>query len=153
MTHLSRAEEALIVEALGQAARLVEGVEELTRSVEATCVAMDNAVARLQVDLGSFSSEVELAMNQAEADALAQVRTQAHMGARDTMFSQAESMASAAQQLFSEQTHNDISQVLELSRKVLQRVERPWKGRLTHAATAVASALISMWCIYTWYMF
>ena len=151
MTHPSSAREALIVEALGDVARLLEQVEELTRSVEAARTAMVTASAQLHSDIKSFSTDVRLATDQAKVGAVAYVRTQALKAARESMLAQAQAMATAARRLFAENADANFSHLLKVLQQVAQRIDRPWEIWMTYAATAVASAFL-MWCIYTWYI-
>ena len=150
MTPPSSAREALIVEALGEVARLLDRVEALTLSLEAARIALDSASSQLHGDLKSLGADLRVVTHQAKFSVVEHVLKRVNKAASDSMAAQTQAMAAAARLVFSEQANSNLSRLCKLLQQVVHRVDRPWEIWMTHAATAGASAFLT-WCVYSWY--
>lgn len=145
----STAREALIVEALGDVATLLERVEVLTSSMEVARLAMDNAGAELGDRLKNFESGLSSVTQQVRAKAVEHIVRRAAESTSLTIEKQARAMNTAARLAFSTQVDSSLAQLATTLRQALHRVDRPWDVWLTHAATAAASAVIT-WAVVAW---
>jgi len=152
MTSPSSAREALIVEALGDVARLLDRVEALTLSADSTRIALECASAQLTRDLASLGTDIQVIAHQAKVGVVEHVLKRVNKAAGDVMAAQAQAMASAARLAFSEQADSNLARLTKLLGQVPYRVDRPWETWMAHVATAVASSLVTC-CIYSWLTF
>jgi DNA anti-recombination protein RmuC len=148
----SSAREALIVEALGEVARLLDRVEALTLSVDTTRTALECASAQLNRDLAALGADLQVVAHHAKVGVVEHVLKCVNKATSDTMAAQARAMASAARLAFSEQADSNLARLNKLLGQVVHRVDRPWETWMTHVATAVASSLVTC-CIYSWFTF
>jgi len=150
MNSPSSAREALIVEALGEMARLLDRVEALTLSADTTRTALESASAQLNRDLASLSTDILIVTQQAKVGVVEHVLKRVNKATSDAMAAQAQAMASAARLAFSEQADSNLARLTKLLGQVVHRVDRPWETWMAHVATAVASSLVTC-SIYSWF--
>ena len=150
MNSPSSAREALIVEALGEMARLLDRVEALTLSADTTRTALESASAQLNRDLASLSTDILIVTQQAKVGVVEHVLKRVNKATSDAMAAQAQAMASAARLAFSEQADSNLARLNKLLGQVVHRVDRPWETWMAHVATAVASSLVTC-SIYSWF--
>jgi len=152
MNSPSSAREALIVEALGEVARLLDRVEALTVSADTTRIALECASAQLSRDLASLGTDIQVVAHQAKVGVVEHVLKRVNKATGDAMAAQAQAMASAARLAFSEQADSNLARLTKLLGQVAHQVDHPWETWMTHAATAIASSLVSC-CICSWFTF
>jgi len=152
MTYPSSAREALIVEALGNVAQLLDRVEALTLSVNAARIALDSASAKLHGDLKALDADIQVVTHQAKVAMVDHVLKRVNKAASEAMATQAQAMTSAARLAFSDQAESNLPRLIKLLQNALQRIDRPWEVWMTHAATACASGFLT-WCVYRWLAF
>lgn len=150
MTHPSSAREALIVEALGHVAQLLDRVDALTLSVDAARIALEDASAQLQSDLKVLDADIQVVTHQAKVAVVEHVLKRVNKAAGEVIATQAQAMAAAARLAFSEQADSNFPRLIKLLQSALQRIERPWEVWMTHAATACASGFLCC-CVYSWF--
>ena len=138
----STAREALIVEALGEVALLLERVESLASSMEASRLALANANAELGDRLRAFEAGVSSITQQVKTRAVEHILQRAADATRSAIETQAQAMNEAARLAFSTQVDSNVARLATTLQQVTKRVDRPWDTWLTHAATAIVSAML-----------
>ena len=145
MTHLSTTREALIVEALGEAAKLIRQVEALVPVLDQSRQALADAHSGLGAQLAAFESQVEALTEKAKVQAVKHILARTDEAARRSVESQARAMADAARVAFGAQ----LGMLQRLESSVQQSAMcrgRGWLPWLTHAATA-ATAAAATWVL------
>jgi hypothetical protein len=143
MNQPTTAREALIVEALGEAALLLDRIEALASSMELGRLALANAGAELDSRLKAFETGTALLAQRAQASAVEHIIRHTGKATSDSIESQARAMNAAARAAFSVQVDSSLANLTNALQRVLQRVDRPWDLWLTHAATAATSAALT----------
>jgi len=143
----STAREALIVEALGDVAALLDRVEALTSSMEAARLALDNAGSELGNRLKDFEAEVSAVTQQVKLKAVEHIARRVGETTNIAIEKQTRAMNSAARLAFSAQVDSNLARLISSLQQVLQRVDRPWDLWLTHAATAATSTGMTWWLV------
>lgn len=141
------AREALIVEALGEVALLLDRIESLTSSMEVGRLALANASAELDSRLKAFEARTTSVAQQVQVRAIEHIIKRTAKAASDSVESQARAMNAAARLAFSAQVDSNLARLTSLLQQTLHRVDRPWDLWLTHAATAAASAAVTWWVV------
>lgn len=142
MNRPATAREALIVEALGDVALMLDRVESLTSSMEASRLALANTNAELGDRLKAFEAGLSSITQQAKARAVEHIIRRAADATSSAIDTQARAMNEAARLAFSTHVDSNLARLTTTLQQVLRRVDRPWDTWLTHAATAVASAAL-----------
>ena len=145
MSRPSTAREALIVEALGEVARLLEQVESLESSMEVGRLALANASEDLVERLKDFDAGMASIAMRVQASAVDHIIKRTGKAASESLESQARAMNAAARRAFSGQFESNLSRLIASLQQVIHRVDRPWDLWLTHAATASVSAAVTWW--------
>ena len=145
MSRPSTAREALIVEALGEVARLLEQVESLESSMEVGRVALANASEDLVERLKDFDAGMASIAMRVQASAVDHIIKRTGKAASESLESQARAMNAAARLAFSGQFESNLARLTASLQQVIHRVDRPWDLWLTHAATASVSAAVTWW--------
>jgi hypothetical protein len=143
----STAREALIVEALGDVASLLDRIESLTASMEVGRLALVNASAELDGRLRAFETGTAALTQQVQARVIEHILKRTGKATTQSIEAQSRAMSSAARLAFSAQVDSNLTRLNNFLHEFLQRVDRPWDLWLTHAATAVVSAAITWWVI------
>jgi hypothetical protein len=144
MTNLNTTREALIVEALGEAARLIRQVEALAPALDNSCQKLAAAHSGLASQLTAFQARVLDLTERAKVQALGHIQTRTAETARHSMEAQAEAMANAAKQLFDSRVDPRIQQLARVITHQVDRIGHPWERWWTHAATALASSVATL---------
>lgn len=147
MRGLNTAREALIVEALGDVARLLDRVEALPSSMEAARLALADASTELSDRLKAFEGEIASLTQQAKVKVVEHVVRCTNEAARASIETQARAMSAAARLAFSSQVDSNLARLTTTLQQVIRRVDSPWDLWLTHAATAAVSAAITWWVV------
>ena len=145
MSGPTTAREALIVEALGEVALLLDRMETVTSSMEVGRLAFINAGADLEGRLKDFDMRTASIAQQVQARAVEHIVKRTSKVTSDSIESQARAMNMAARLAFSEQADSSLARLTNALQQVLRRVDRPWDLWLTHAATAAVSAWVTWW--------
>ena len=146
MTSLTSAREALIAEALGDIAQLLDRVESLTSSMDSRRLGLEHASTQLDARLGAFGVDMSAITHQAKTKAVEHILQRTGESARQSVEAQTRAMHEAARLAFAAQVEPTVAQVNTLFRKCAGRVDRSWDFWLTHAATAAVSAT------FTWFL-
>jgi NADPH:quinone reductase-like Zn-dependent oxidoreductase len=155
MTHPSTAREALIVEALGDVAHLLDRVDALQVSLQSNQVALVQAHTQLAQQLGVFEAGVAAAAGSSQALAVQHIARHTHELARESLARQTQAMTAAARAVFNAELGEPLQRLTAALQLLVSRVEaaqRPWRRWLipaaTVAATAVATAAMT-WAVLT----
>ena len=139
----STAREALIVEALGEVARLVDRMEALTSSMESKRQALADASGELGDRLKAFEAGMESISLKVQASAAEQLVRRAVKASSESIEVQTRAMSEAARQAFTAQFDSTLARLTASVEQLIEREGRPWELWLTHVATAVASAVLT----------
>ena len=143
MTAPSTAREALIAEALGDVARLIDRVEALTPAMDQSRRALAQANADLVHCVVGFEGRMGAITENAKIKTMEHVVSRTNEVARQSLDQQTRAMTEAARALFSAELAPALRQMAASLRPLVERAERPWELWLTHAATAAAATVAS----------
>lgn len=147
MSEPTTAREALIVEALGEVALLLDRIESLTSSMEVGRLELANASAHLDSRLKAFEVGTASVAQQVQVEAIEHIIRRTGKATSDSIELQARAMNAAARLAFSAEVDSNLARLTHTLQRVLHRVERPWDLWLTHAATAAVSAAFTWWVV------
>ena len=147
MSEPTTAREALIVEALGEVALLLDRIETVISSVEVGRLGLANASAELDSRLKAFEVGTAAVAQQVQAKAIEHIVRRTAKATIDSIELQTRAMTAAARLAFSAEVDSNLARLTRLLQQVLHRVDRPWELWLTHAATAAVSAAFTWWLV------
>ena len=143
MNRVSTAREALIVEALGDVALLLDRVESLTSSMEATRSALTRADADLSNRLKAFEVDLSRITQQAKSSAVEHTVRRTGEAARQSIETQTRTINEAARLAFTREAESALARLPPSLHQRSRRIERPLDLWFTHAATAAFSAVLA----------
>ena len=139
--------EVLIVEALGEAARLIRQVEALAPVLDESRQALADAHSGLVGQLAAFEAHVLALTEKSKVVAVKHILARTEEAARQSAELHSRAMADAARVAFGA----EIGAALQRLKSLHERLERRWEPWLTHAATAAtASAGTLMLTLTLW---
>lgn len=144
------AREALIAEALGDLAHLLERAEALQPAMLESRQALLDAHAQLAQQLATFEAQVVGFTEHAKGHTAKHIQARTDEATRQLVRLQTKAMSEAAQVLFKEEIHPTLQRLAAPMYQLLHRVEHPWEGWLTHAATVVVTSSVT--CTLTLYL-
>lgn len=142
MTQPSTTREALIVEALDEAAKLIRQVEALAPALDESRQALADAHSALAVQLSAFEREVAGLTEKAKVQAVKHILARSDEAAKRSIELQSRAMADAARVAFG----SDLGAALQRLQSLHERPGRRWEPWLTHAAAA-ATASAATWTL------
>ena len=142
MTHPNTTREVLIVEALGEAAKLIRQVEALAPALDRSRQALADAHSGLSGQLAEFETQVLALTEKAKVVALKHVLMRTQEAARQSADLQSRAMADAARVAFGA----DLGATLQRLQSLHARPGPRWEPWLTHAAAA-ATASAATWTL------
>jgi len=153
----STAREALIIEAIGEVARLIRQVEALAPDMQETCHALARTDAKLHDTLAGFESRLTAISERAKTQAVQHLETQMNASANQVVVRLCGALASAAQQAFQDQVGTTVKgqqAVLQDLRILLQglakqRAER-WIWWATHVSATCLGSLLTLTTLSMW---
>lgn len=143
MTDPATAREALIVEAIGEVAKLIRKVEALVPSVDETCQALQQAHTNLRDELAGFESRMAAITENAKTQTVKHLAARADEAARRSIDQQSRAMADAARVAFGAELGATMQRLQATLRPLIERPERRWERWLTHAAAAAAASAMT----------
>lgn len=153
MSGPSTAREALIVETIGEVAALIDRVEALAPTLDASRIALVQASAEIAGQVTAFESRMAGISENAKVNAVRHIARRTDQMARSTLDVQTRAMEEAARMLF----RTEIGPALQRAALPLQHLAdlaklgaRPWMCWLTHAATAVMASALT-WVLAGWW--
>lgn len=151
MNQPGTAREALLAEAIGELARLLDRAEALQPAMLESRQSLVDAHTQLADQLAAFESHLTTLTEKAKVLAVKHILARTDEAARRSVDAQTRAMADAAQALFKTQIEPALQRLAWPLQQLVQRVDRPWEQWLTHAATAVvASAATLALAAYLW---
>jgi hypothetical protein len=142
MTHPNTTREVLIVEAIGEAAKLIRQVEALAPALDRSRQALADAHSGLSDQLAAFETQVLALTEKAKVVAVKHVLTRTEEAARQSADLQSRAMADAARVAFGA----DLGATLQRLQSLHARTAPRWEPWLTHAAAA-ATASAATWTL------
>ena len=142
MTNPNTTREVLIVEALGEAAKLIQQVEALAPALDRSRQELADAHSGLSGQLAAFETQVLALTEKAKVVAVKHVLTRTEEAARQSADLQSRAMADAARVAFGA----DIGATLQRLQSLHARPGPRWEPWLTHAAAA-ATASAATWTL------
>src|SRR2546423_9852295 len=143
MTHPSTTREALIVEALGEAAKLLRQVEALAPLLDETCLELHQADTHLRDTLAGFESRMAAITENAKNRTVLHLAARVDEATRRSIEQQGRAMADAARVAFGAELGATMQRVQSASQALIERAERHWERWLTHAAAAAAASAVT----------
>lgn len=142
MTHPNTTREVLIVEAIGEAAKLIRQVEALAPALDRSRQELADAHSGLSGQLAAFETQVLALTEKAKVVAVKHVLTRTEEAARQSADLQSRAMADAARVAFGA----DLGATLQRVQSLHARPGPRWEPWLTHAAAA-ATASAATWTL------
>ena len=142
MTHPTTAREALIVEALGEAAKLIRQVETLAPVLDDSRQALADAHSGLADQLAAFAAQITALTEKAKVQTVKHILARTDEAARRSVELQGRAMADAARVAFGA----ELGATLQRLQSALQppiAPERRWERWLTHAAAAATASAVT----------
>ena len=143
MNRASTAREALIVEALGDIAQLLDRVESLTSSMDASRLAFAKASSDLADRLKALDTRLAHVTQHAKEKAVEHIVRRTGEAARISIDTQTRAMSEAARLAFTGEIESALARLSSSLRQRTGRIDRPLDLWLTHAATAASSAVLA----------
>jgi len=136
MMNPSTTREVLIVEALGEAAKLIRQVEALAPALDQSRQALADVHSGLAGQLTAFETQVLALAENAKVQAVKHVLARTDEAARRSIEMQSRAMADAARVAFGA----DLGATMQRLQSMQERPGRRWEQWLTHAAAAATSS-------------
>jgi uncharacterized membrane-anchored protein len=152
MNGTSSAREALIAEALGEMAALIDRVEAVGPALDGSRLALVHASAELAGQVTAFESRMAGITENAKVQAVKHIARRTDEITRVSAEAQTRAMEEAARMLFRTEVGPALQRVAMPLRHLADLAHRgahPWQQWLTHAATAVAASALT-WALAAW---
>jgi hypothetical protein len=151
----STAREALIIEAIGEVARLINQVEALAPEMEETCQALHRSDAKLQQTLAGFEARLAAISERAKTQAVQDLRTHLKDSAQQVGVQLYGALAAAAQQAFQGQIGATVKgqqlvlkDLQALLQELAQQRDERWIPWATHAAATCLGAMFTLTALW-----
>ena len=146
----STAREALIVEAIGEVAALLDRVEAVVPSMDAARQALVLARMELAGQVVAFESRMNAITENAKVQAVKHIARRTDEVARESVDVQTRAMEEAAQALFRAEVGPALQRIVAPLQHLATRGARPWACWLTHAATAASASAVT-WALAVYF--
>jgi hypothetical protein len=140
MTDPTTAREALIVEVVGDAARLIREVEALAPMLKETCQALVQANTELRDTLAGFECRMAAIAENVKIRSVQHLAMRVDDAAKQSIEQQSRAMADAARVAFGAELGATMQRLQAALRPLMNQRERHWTRWLTHLAAAAAGA-------------
>lgn len=141
MTEPTTAREALIVEAIGDVARLIQDVEALSPALGETCRTLEQATTALREELARFEARMAAITEQAKAQTVKHLAARVDEASRHSIDQQSRAMADAARLAFGAEAGAAVQRLRAALQPLIEHQRRSLEQWLTHlVVAAVASA-------------
>ena len=146
MTPPTTAREALIVEALGEAATLIKQVEALAPALDESRQALADAHSSLADQLAAFTVQVAALTEKAKVQAVKHILARTDEAARRSIELQGRAMADAARVAFGGELGVTLQRLQSTLQLLIERPDQRWERWLTHAAAAATASAVT-WAV------
>lgn len=143
MTHPSSTREALLAEALGEAAKLIRQVEALAPALDQSRQALADAHSGLAGQLAAFEAHVATLTEKAKVQAVKHIVARTDEAARRSVEIQGRAMADAARVAFGAEVGATLQRLQSSLQPLLKQPGRRWEQWLTHAAAAATASAVT----------
>jgi len=143
MTHPSTTREALIAEALDDAAKLLRQVEALAPALDQSRQALADAHSGLAGQLAAFEAQVTALTERAKVQAVKHVLARTDEAARRSVELQARAMADAARVALGAELGATLQRLQSAAQPRAESPRRRWEPWLTHAAAAATASSVT----------
>ena len=151
MSAPSSAREALIVEAIGDVAKLLQRVEALGPKLDQRTQALQRASETLHDDLTAFARQMAVITESAKAQTVKHFAARVDESALRSIELQSRAMADAARVAFGAEVGATMQRLHATLQPLLENRNRRWETWLTHAAAVLASSVATwMAMTYAW---
>jgi hypothetical protein len=145
------AREALILEAIGEVAQLLQRVEALKPALDESCRALMQASKALRDDVTIFARQLEVITESAKTQTVRHMAARTDEATRRSIDLQSRAMADAARVAFGAELGATMQRLQTTLQPLLEERQRRWECWLTHAAAAaVSSAATWSMTVYFW---
>ena len=143
MTEPTTAREALIVEAVGEVARLIQQVEALGPALNRMCQALGVADTQLRNELAAFERRMVAIAESAQTRTVQHLTARANEATRRSIEMQSRAMADAAREAFGAEIGATLQRLQHVMRAHAEHHRWRWEGWLMHAAVAAAASALT----------
>jgi len=143
MTSPSTSREALIVDALGEAARLIAQVEALAPALDQSRQALADAHSGLAGQLAAFETQVAALSEKAKVQVVQHILARTDEAARRSADVQARAMADAARVAFGAELGATLQRLQAAVHPAAEPPRPRWEPWLTHAAAAATASAVT----------
>jgi hypothetical protein len=151
MTNPSTTREALIADAIGEAAKLIRQVEALAPALDQSRQALADAHSGLAGQLAAFEAQVAALTERAKVQAVQHILARTDEAAKRSADMQARAMADAARVAFGAELGASLQRLKTMVEAGAKPARWQWEAWLTHAAAAAtASALTWTVAVTLW---
>ena len=140
MTDPATAREALIVEAIGDVAKLLREVEAVAPALDQTCQALLLANASLRDELSGFERRMAAITENAKTVTAKHLAARADEAARRSIDQQSRAMADGARVAFGAELGATMQRLQATLQPLIERQARRWETWMTHAAAAAVAS-------------
>jgi hypothetical protein len=140
MTEPTTAREALIVEAVGEAARLIRHVEAFAPALDEMCQALRQADTQLRDTLAGFESRMAAITENAKTRTVQHLAARVDEATRRSIEQQSRAMADAARLAFGAELGATVQRFQSALQRLSGRPQLRWEPWLTHLAAATAAS-------------
>lgn len=144
MADPSTLREALLADALGEAAELMRRLEQVAPRVEEAVEALALADSGLRDNLAAFEGRMAAITEHAKAKTLQHLAARTDEATRRTIEQQTRAMADAARLAFGAEIGRAVERLQAVLKPLIERAGRGWEQLLTHAAAAAVGAAVTM---------
>jgi hypothetical protein len=142
----STAREALIAEAIGEVAALLDRVEALMPALDASREAAAEAGSQLAAGLEALEDRMAAVTETARTQVVQHIVRRTEEAARRAREVQSRAIAEAAREVFRVEVERSIQHLASATQAASSRKPPAWEAWLTHAATAV-TASVATWVL------
>ncbi len=150
MNRPSTAKKALLAEALGEMASLIERVETLTPELEASRRALVRSHEELVNEVAIFKTQMTQVIGFAKVQTAKHIGQSADDATKKLIAIQTESMQSAGRELFRAEIHPVLRQVAQQLQELAERQSRHVVTIWTYAGAAIAGCVLSVASAAVW---
>lgn len=146
MSAPSTAREALLAEAIGDVAGLLQQIEALKPALTEICQVLEQASTTLADDLAGFQRQVAVITENAKVQAVRHMATRTDEATRRAIEAQSRAMADTARAAFAAELGTSIQHLQATLQALRERPNRSWEDWLLHLSIAVTSS-VATWAL------
>jgi hypothetical protein len=143
MADPSTLREALLADALGEAAELMRRMEQVAPRVEDAVEALALADSGLRDSLAAFEGQMAAITENAKTRTLQHLAARTDEATRRTIEQQTRAMADAARLAFGTELGGGIQRLQTVLKPLVEQAGRGWERWLTYVVVAVASSAVT----------